>query len=148
MSALRAWLAFFFAYRGRLSLTAFRIGLALVAALCVLLAGALRLILPGEAAIPLALMVAGTSAFAMITRRLHDRDRSFWPGLLLAAPLGLAGLSHFSGVFPEEGLNAITLYWLAMAAGVGLWLFRDIGLNAGVPGGNVHGPDPLDRLVA
>ncbi|MEM7222877.1 MAG: DUF805 domain-containing protein [Pseudomonadota bacterium] len=84
--------------------------------------------------------------FAVLLKRCHDRNRSFWwllpwfavniiVGILRATKLGYvtSDLSPF-----EMGLSLLYLLIL-------LWFIVDLGLMPGTRGPNRFGPDPRDK---
>ena len=87
--------------------------------------------------------------FALIIKRLHDRDRTGWWILWHFVIVLLAMiLIKVAITTPEE--QAPLLYALAGGAGiaaaaVSIWLFVEIGLLHGTQGPNRFGPDPGDH---
>jgi len=84
---------------------------------------------------------------AVMVKRLHDRGRSGWWSLLIAAPM-LAGfaaapVARVIGL-GERGIETlvVAVTWLAIA-GVVAWIVFELGLQDGEPGYTEHGPPPL-----
>ena len=87
--------------------------------------------------------------YALVTKRLHDRDRTGW---WLAAPLlglvvGIA-IASMAQSLPEGGRepwNTLGVFAFFAIVGTLLWLFLEIGFLPGTPGPNRFGPDPLGQ---
>jgi uncharacterized membrane protein YhaH (DUF805 family) len=86
-------------------------------------------------------------AFALATKRLHDRDRTGW-WLAVQFLLAALGLIGFLVVVLVPGMQESEFYVPAVilgagAIGVSLWLFIEMGFLKGTAGTNRFGPDPL-----
>jgi uncharacterized membrane protein YhaH (DUF805 family) len=82
--------------------------------------------------------------FAIMVKRLHDRDRSAWwvvPFFVVPEFLSLI----VSPSFNIEAQMPLPLALILNLAGVGLsiWAFVELGCLRGTVGGNRYGPDPL-----
>jgi uncharacterized membrane protein YhaH (DUF805 family) len=83
-------------------------------------------------------------AFALMVKRLHDRNRSAWwivPFFLVPELLELIAdpNSHPPIAMP----TALRLSLISIAVGLSLWAFVDLGFLRGTVGDNRYGPDPL-----
>ncbi len=148
MSAARPWITLLFRFEGRISQRAFWVGLAIVVAAGILLATVILPLLVGpRLTMALAPVLVAPSLFAVTTKRFHDIDYSWWWNLLFGLPLGFTWVSHFSGLFPNENVNAVTLYWAVVTLITGLWCLARLGFRPGMHGYNDYGPDPLQAQV-
>ncbi|MEO1198991.1 MAG: DUF805 domain-containing protein [Pseudomonadota bacterium] len=145
MTRLAPWIRLFFRFDGRISLRLFWTGIGLIALFGIAMG---TLVLPpliGSRFAPtVALLLCGPPLFAVTTKRFHDVNRSWWWNLLFGLPLGFTWVSHFSGLFPGEGINAVSLYWGLVSLITGGWALKKLGFERGVEGFNDHGPDPLN----
>ena len=101
-------------------------------------------------------------SFAILIKRLHDRDKSGWWCLFLYAPLIVftvllaVWLTHsaaaivtaamtgsFAAVSTLGALGLATVIFGAVSAGIGLWFFIEFGCLRGTEGANRFGPDPV-----
>jgi uncharacterized membrane protein YhaH (DUF805 family) len=81
-------------------------------------------------------LVAGWIGLAVVTKRLHDRDKSaWWLILFYFAPPILQGIGRRSG--------AAGFVLILIGLGIGIWAFVEIGCLRGTAGLNSYGPDPL-----
>lgn len=92
-------------------------------------------------------------AAALVTKRLHDRNKPampwlaifFGPGILLQVMqivgIGFSPVEFQGEVFMmPDGLGGIVSF---VAAVVGIWAFVELGFLRGTRGDNDFGPDPL-----
>jgi uncharacterized membrane protein YhaH (DUF805 family) len=82
--------------------------------------------------------------FAVVIKRLHDRDKSGWYVLLYWVGPGL-----FQGIAEKAGRTqplAIVVY--VAGAALAIWAVVELGFLRGTAGPNRYGPDPLDRAAA
>ena len=102
-------------------------------------------------------IVALISSLAVMTKRLHDRNRSAWwllifvliPSLLLGA--GIVA-SVYGALMTDDtsslGTLALTGGALTLAAGAFLiWSFVELACLRGTIGPNRYGPDPLEGKI-
>lgn len=83
-------------------------------------------------------------AFAVVIKRLHDRDKSGWYVLLyFVAPGILQGIAEQAG---RTQPMAIVVY--VAGAALAIWAAVELGFFRGTVGPNRYGPDPLDRAAA
>ncbi|OYX00152.1 MAG: hypothetical protein B7Z12_16690 [Caulobacter vibrioides] len=75
--------------------------------------------------------------YALLAKRMHDRNRSAWWALLLLVPDLLGSLDAIVGL-PE----AISTPSQIIGGLVAIWFFIDFGLLDGTPGDNRFGPSP------
>ncbi|MDR7229941.1 uncharacterized membrane protein YhaH (DUF805 family) [Caulobacter sp. BE264] len=75
--------------------------------------------------------------YALLAKRMHDRNRSAWWALLLLVPDLLGSLDAIVGL-PE----AIATPSQIVGGMVAIWFFIDFGLLDGTPGDNRFGPSP------
>lgn len=136
------WLALLLSSRGRISRDVFWIGLVLAGAVAIALSLALALALPQGLARLIAVASFGFMLFNVLTKRLHDRDRSALWTLPLLLPLALAAISELSGLFADEGINAITVYFVLLALIGGGWTLFEAGFKGSDPGWNDYGHEP------
>ncbi len=98
------------------------------------------------------LALLGYPVFALMSKRLNDRDRPSWMKWLFLAPsvlsalLGVAGMAYgvadVGGVptlAPTTLMSAVSL----LAIVIGLWALIELGFLRGTIGDNPHGPDPV-----
>jgi uncharacterized membrane protein YhaH (DUF805 family) len=94
---------------------------------------------------------------AAVTRRAHDRGRSFWAVAVAAVPfvigvmwfLIVPGLMAGLALGPLGAILGGGLGWLVFAAWWvigGIWLLWELGIQGGTPGPNLYGPRPADLL--
>ena len=82
--------------------------------------------------------------FAIVIKRLHDRDKSGWFTLLyLLVPGVLQAISEKAG---RTQPLAIIVYVAGLA--LAIWAAVELGFLCGTVGPNRYGPDPLDRAAA
>jgi uncharacterized membrane protein YhaH (DUF805 family) len=102
-------------------------------------------------------IVALISSLAVMTKRLHDRNKSAWwllifvliPSILLGA--GIVA-SVYGALMTDDisNLGTLTLVGgaLTLAAGAFLiWAFVELACLRGTIGANQYGPDPLEGRV-
>ncbi|WP_233282186.1 DUF805 domain-containing protein [Caulobacter vibrioides] len=75
--------------------------------------------------------------YALLAKRMHDRNRSAWWALLLLVPDLIGSLDAIIGL-PEEVSMPSTI----VGGLVAIWFFIDSGLLDGTPGDNRFGPSP------
>ena len=75
--------------------------------------------------------------YALLAKRMHDRNRSAWWALLLLAP-ELVGYAHLLGGPPQM----ILLPNKIIGGLVAIWFFIEFGFLEGTPGDNRFGPSP------
>lgn len=136
------WLALFVSSKGRISRDVFWIGLVLAGVVAVALSLVLAMLLPQGPARLITLAGFGFMLFNVLTKRLHDRDRSALWTLPLLIPLALAAISELSGLFADEGINAITVYFGLLALAGGGWTLFEAGFKGSDPGWNDFGHEP------
>jgi len=89
-------------------------------------------------------------SFAILIKRIHDRNKMGWlalaifiPGLIFVlmfvAWLAALGLQSDSGT----ALGIMTAVLGVIAAAVGIWVFIEFGCMRGTIGANKYGPDPV-----
>jgi uncharacterized membrane protein YhaH (DUF805 family) len=98
------------------------------------------------------LALLGFPVFALMSKRLNDRDRPSWMKWLFLAPsivsalLGVAGLAYaVTDVGGVSMFGPTTLMWIVslITIGIGLWALIELGFLRGTVGENQHGPDPV-----
>lgn len=147
----------FTSFEGRISRKTFWLGLLGVGAGTLLLGVALVAILPAGVATKSAQLIVGLLVLyawsAVLTKRLHDRNKAAMPWLLVFVAPGLA--TNIISIFqigytqidlggtmvPVPGLLASISMWLATA--VAMWMVVELGMFKGTVGANRFGSDPL-----
>jgi uncharacterized membrane protein YhaH (DUF805 family) len=102
-------------------------------------------------------IVAFISSLAVMTKRLHDRNKSAWwllifvliPSILLSA--GIVA-SVYGALMTDDisNLGTLTLIGGALvlaAAAFLIWSFVELGCLRGTIGPNRYGPDPLEGKI-
>lgn len=136
------WIVLLFSSRARISRDVFWIGLVLASIVAFAISFLLGALLsPGLTRLATA-AVFGFMVYNILTKRLHDRDRSALWTLPLLLPLAFATISELSGLFADEGVNAITAYFLLLAVIGGGWTLFEAGFKGSDPGWNDYGPEP------
>ena len=114
-------------------------------------------VLSGNAVALVACLVVGLAflllifaAFAVIVKRLHDRDKSAWWLLIFYLVPGVLNVYRLSTVMSamRQGDMAYSGNPIATVAGgvaliISLWAFVEIYCLRGTVGDNRYGPDPL-----
>jgi uncharacterized membrane protein YhaH (DUF805 family) len=85
--------------------------------------------------------------YALIFKRLHDRDRSGW-WIFLPLLVAAAGvlLTAWGASLRGDDSNPLLIPGILIAAlgiGLGFWIFIEVGFLKGTTGPNRFGPDPL-----
>ena len=75
--------------------------------------------------------------YALLAKRMHDRNRSAWWALLLLVPDLLGSLDAIIGLPLEISMPVKIVGGL-----VAIWFFIDFGCLEGTPGDNRFGPSP------
>ncbi len=137
------WFGLFLRLDGRIGRRAFWVGFVVVFAGLVL-ADLLSRGVPVAAPLTLALLYPLT---AVLVKRLHDRGRSGWWAVLVAAPVGVALLAALSARVVGLGEAGILR---AATGGIGVGyailaaiVIVELGLRRGQPGYTEHGPPPF-----
>jgi uncharacterized membrane protein YhaH (DUF805 family) len=93
------------------------------------------------------------SSLAVISKRLHDRDRSAWWllvfMLLPTILIGVGAVLMIFGAVGSNGANMGAMGWaggllMVVAAAILLWSFVEFACLRGTVGPNQYGPDPLE----
>jgi len=102
------------------------------------------------ALVGLAFLLLIFSAFAVVVKRLHDRDKSAWWLLIFYFVPGVLNSYRLSTVISamHHGGTAYSASPIGTAAGgiaalISLWAFVEIYCLSGTNGDNRYGPDPL-----
>jgi uncharacterized membrane protein YhaH (DUF805 family) len=96
-------------------------------------------ILGGLAFIPLIV-----SSFAIMIKRLHDRNKSGWWVLFFyVLPMILSGMQKALRTIPEATAVLLGFACAAIAGIISLWMLIELGFLRGTIGPNRYGPDPL-----
>ena len=137
------WFGLFLRLDGRIGRKAFWVGFLIV----VLLLAASDMLARGVGAAMVLFLVLFYPLIAVLVKRLHDRGRSGWWAVTVAAPLGVAFLTGVVARIAGFGASAIersaTLaIWVSVIAIVALVVI-ELGLRRGDPGYTEHGPPPL-----
>lgn len=88
-------------------------------------------------------------SLAVLTRRLHDLDRTGWWCVPAVAVPGLYSLAQLAGLTgPPDAENALgsIFFWSSLVLGVAYVAIP--GFLGGTAGPNGYGPDPLARVPA
>ncbi|RMF06916.1 MAG: DUF805 domain-containing protein, partial [Alphaproteobacteria bacterium] len=93
-------------------------------------------------------LILAYPGLALMCKRLHDRNRSGWWGVLLYG-LSIAGegvtLAGYAG--PADSPSLAELAILIPLALIGLWFLIELGFLRGTVGPNRFGPDPLGGVA-
>lgn len=96
----------------------------------------------------IALLIGILVLLATMVRRLHDRNKSAW--WILIFTVAPAILDNLLQAQVGEELPQTPLQWalFAVASGLSIWGFVEIGCLRGTRGANRYGPDPLEKSAA
>lgn len=142
-SASLDWFGLFLRLDGRIGRRAFWLGFVATLA-CIAIAELMTRVLGLGLVVMLALIYP---LIAVLVKRLHDRGRSGWWAVLLAAPLGASALAAVVARILGLGQAGIE-----RTATLGIWIgvgviaavaIVELGLRRGHPGYSEHGPPPL-----
>lgn len=87
------------------------------------------------------LLLVGVAA--LMTKRLHDRNRSGIYAALFYLPAALAALTYFAGDAPFVAeVHKWSYYIMALAGTAGVWFLVQLGFFPGTDGPNHYGADP------
>lgn len=85
---------------------------------------------------------------ALISKRLHDRNKTAALAALFYAP---AAINAFTGFTGWTGLAETALYMTTalglLLGGVGAWFLVELGFMPGTRGSNKYGPDPSESAA-
>ena len=82
--------------------------------------------------------------FALVAKRLHDRNRSaWWLLILIIVPLLDSVVFKLWSSKPVDGVNATQIIWAVARSVIAIWFVIELALLKGTDGPNRFGPDPL-----
>ena len=93
------------------------------------------------------------SYFAVVVKRLHDRDKSGWwllvfvvlPSVLvgISGAMTMSAMMESGGNIPDINASPMGTIVYLIGAAIGLWAFVELFCLRGTIGANKYGPDPL-----
>jgi uncharacterized membrane protein YhaH (DUF805 family) len=99
---------------------------------------------PVDAVYLLAAVPLLASGFAVIVKRLHDRNKSAWWLLLfLVCPPVMEAVASIDALDA-----ALTVILMILSIAISLWAFIELGFASGTAGANRYGPEPSDGAAA
>jgi uncharacterized membrane protein YhaH (DUF805 family) len=82
--------------------------------------------------------------YAVGAKRLHDRGRPAYTGLVFLVPWLLHQITNMVGITGDPtAVNAIDIAFILINLVLFVWFLVDLGILRGAAGPNDYGPDPL-----
>jgi len=100
-------------------------------------------------------LIAFISSLAIMTKRLHDRNKSAWwllvfvlvPSVLLGIGVGAITYGALAGGGELGALGLAGGAFTLAGGAILIWAFVDLGCLRGTIGANRYGPDPLEGKI-